>query len=131
MDTKEKLSEIVLGCAIRVHKALGPGFLEKVHENALIHELRKAGLAVRQQVPIPVRYDGIVVGDYLADLIVEGKLLVELKAISHFADEHTAICLNYLHAADLPVRLLLNFGKTRLDIKRLVSVTYTQEQDPI
>ena len=131
MDTKAKLSDTVLGCATRVHRALGPGFLEKVCENALVHELRKAGRHVEQQRPLAVRYDGVVVGDYTADLIVEGVLLIELKAISRCTEEHTAICLNYLRAANLPVCLLPNVGRTRLDIKRLAGAAYAEGGGPI
>src|ERR1043165_4900092 len=114
------LTERVIGAAMKVHNALGAGFLEKVYENALVHELGKMGLSVEQQKAIPVFYDGVCVGDYVADLIVEGKLLLELKAIAGLTDEHTAICLNYLRCAKLPVCLLFNFGKPRLGFKRLV-----------
>jgi GxxExxY protein len=121
MDTDEdklnQLTEKVIGCAFTVSNRLGCGFLEKVYENALAHELRKAGLAVQQQHPILVRYDGIVVGDYVADLIVEGSVIVELKACKDLDDVHSAQCLNYVFATGLPVCLLLNFGKPRLQIK--------------
>jgi GxxExxY protein len=116
---------------MKVHTTLGPGFLEKVYENALAHELRKLGFSVLQQHPIPVRYDGIVVGDYIADLIVNGKVVIELKSARALSDEHTAICINYLHACNLPVCLLLNFGAKRLQIKRLVGPTYESEDDVI
>ena len=125
------LSERVLGCAVQVREALGCGFLEKVYENALVHELRKCGLHVEQQKAIPVRYDGIVVGDYVADLIVEGRILIELKAVSSFAAAHTAVCLNYLRATNLPLCLLLNFGRTRIEIKRLVGDRYVDCPEPL
>ena len=112
-----ELTERVIGCAYRVANVLGCGFLEKVYENALAHELRKNGLAIEQQKPILVRYDGVVVGDYVADLIVEGLVLIELKACKGIGDVHAAQW-NYLLATKLPVCLLLNFGKTRLEIKR-------------
>jgi GxxExxY protein len=138
-DTKEKfmalpsglITEKILECALRVHAALGIGFLEKVYENALVHELRKNGLSVVQQCPIPVRYDGVIVGDYVADLSVESKILLELKAICAFADEHAAICINYLRSTSLPVCLLLNFGSVRLGIKRLVGDSYINEPHPL
>jgi GxxExxY protein len=120
-----------LECAIRVHNKLGIGFLEKVYENALLHELRKHGLSVVQQQPIPVYYDGIIVGDYVADLIVEGKLLIELKVARTLTDEHSAICMNYLRATNLPVCLLLNFATPRLGIKRIVGDAYANEKSPI
>ena len=115
------LTERVIGCAFTVSNSLGSGFLEKVYENALAHELRKAGLSVHQQAPVTVRYDGVVVGDYFADLIVEGGLLLELKAVRAFDDIHMAQCLNYLKATDLRLCLLMNFGKPKVEIKRLVN----------
>ena len=122
MDTDEErlneLTERIIGCAFRVHNVLGCGFAEKVYENALVHELRKAGIAVCQQVPIDIWYDGVLVGKYVADLIVEGSVLVETKAVRAFDDGHTSQCLNYLAATKLTVCLLLNFGK-RVEVRRL------------
>jgi GxxExxY protein len=128
---KGTLTDKILECALRVHTTLGVGFLEKVYENAQLHELRKSGLSVSQQHPIPVYYDGIVVGDYIADLIVEGKVLLELKVARAMSDEHSSICMNYLRATNLPVCLLLNFGTPRLGIKRLVGDSYIKEQNPL
>jgi GxxExxY protein len=123
MDTDEdklnQLTERVIGCAFNVSNGLGCGFLEKVYENALAHELRKAGLHVEQQYPITVHYDGVVVGEYFADLIVEGVVIIELKACRDLDEIHSAQCLNYLLATGLPVCLLLNFGNSKLQIKRL------------
>ena len=118
------LTERIISAAMKVHNTLGPGFLEKVYENALVIELRNMGLFVEQQKPIPVFYEGHNVGDYVADLIVERKILVELKATSGLNDSHSSICLNYLRCAELPVCLLFNFGTPRLQIKRLVSSFY-------
>jgi GxxExxY protein len=118
------LTERIIGAAMKVHNVLGAGFLEKVYENALVHELRKMGLKVEQQKRIPVFYDGICAGDYVADLIVGDKVLVELKAVAGLTDEFTAICLNYLRCTDLGVCLLVNFGKPRLQVKRLVGECY-------
>jgi GxxExxY protein len=124
MDTDEDrvnlLSKRIIGCALTVLYVLGTGFLEKVYENALLHELRKAGIAVSQQHPIVVRYDGIVVGHYAVDLLVERIVLVELKVAKAIDEIHRAQCLNYLKAAGLHLCLLLNFGKPRLEIKRIV-----------
>ncbi len=100
---------------------MGCGFLEKVYENALAHELAKLGLGVAQQAPLAVYYDGRVVGSYVADLVVEDCILVELKAVQRFDDLHFAQCINYLKASGLRVCLLLNFGTPRLGIKRLVN----------
>jgi GxxExxY protein len=115
-----RLSNRIIGCALTVLHALGTGFLEKVYENALVHELRKSGLTVSQQHPVVVRYNGIVVGDYTVDLLVEHTILVELKAARAIDDIHRAQCLNYLKATGLHLCLLLNFGKPRLEIKRIV-----------
>jgi GxxExxY protein len=113
-----ELSKRVIGCAFQVLNTLGPGFLEKVYENAMVHELRKAGLAVVQQQGITVLYDGVVVGEYAVDLLIEGKIIVELKAIRALDNAHAAQCINYLKATGLQLCLLLNFGKSRLEIRR-------------
>jgi GxxExxY protein len=116
---QDPLTETVLGCAFKVANTLGAGFLEKVYENALAHELRKAGLEVEQQAPISVTYDGVIVGSYAADLMVEHRLLVELKACKAMDDIHLAQCLNYLKATGIKTCLLINFGTPKLQIRRL------------
>ena len=120
MNQNDPLTEKVLACAYRVANELGTGFLEKVYENALAHELRKAGCAVSQQQPIEVHYDGVVVGTYAADLLVDGHLLIELKACKALDDAHIAQCLNYLKATGHPTCLLLNFGKPKIEVRRLM-----------
>lgn len=125
------LTEIIIGCAIKVHNTLGPGFLEKVYENALAHELRKAGLFVEQQKPIPVFYDAKNVGDFVADLLVEHKVILELKTARALGDDFSAICLNYLKAAHMPVCLLINFAKPRLEWRRFVGEAYANEPHPL
>ncbi len=115
-----RTTEQIIGGAFTVSNELGSGFLEKVYENALAHELRKAGIRVEQQYPIKVHYDGIVVGNYVADLRVEGCVLVELKAIKALSNIEMAQCLNYLKATDLRVCLLLNFARPRVEVKRIV-----------
>jgi GxxExxY protein len=121
MDTdEEKLNQItekIIGCAFEVHNTLGPGFAERVYENALVYELRRLGLSVQQQVPVVGRYKGVVIGEYTADLIVEAVVLVENKAVRNFDDGHTAQCINYLACTALPICLLLNFGKN-VEVKR-------------
>ena len=117
----DKLSERIIGCAYAVSNGLGAGFLEKVYENALAHELRKSGLRVEQQHAVSVEYDGILVGEYAADLLVESCVLVELKAVKEFDDIHMAQCLNYLKATGLSLCLLINFGKPRANVKRIVN----------
>jgi len=115
-----QITEQIIGGAFTVSNELGSGFLEKIYENALAHELRKAGIRVEQQYPIKVYYDGIVVGDYIADLLVEGCVLVELKAVKALGNIEMAQCLNYLKAIDLRICLLLNFGQPRIEVKRIV-----------
>ncbi|MBP8963713.1 MAG: GxxExxY protein [Opitutaceae bacterium] len=116
----DPLTQRVIGSAFTVYNTLGYGFLEKVYENALVHELRKAGLHITQQKPFPVFYDGINVGDYVADLLVGESLIVELKSAKAIDDSHIAQCLNYLKAARLRHGLLLNFGPQRVEIRRLI-----------
>jgi GxxExxY protein len=114
------LSRRIIGCALTVLHALGTGFLEKVYENALVYELRKSRLAVSQQHPMVIRYDGVVVGEYAVDLLVEHIVLAELKVAKAIDEIHLVQCLNYLKATGLHLCLLLNFGKPRLEIKRIV-----------
>lgn len=116
-----RITSAVIQCAYRVSNTLGCGFLEKVYENALLYELQKAGLKAEQQKPIAVHYDGIVVGDYYADLVVEDVVIVELKVVKAIEDIHAAQCLNYLKATGLSICLLINFAHPRVEIKRLVN----------
>ena len=113
------LTEKIIGCAFKVSNTLGPGFLEKVYENALAHELRKAKLDFRQQYPISVLYDGTVVGEFFTDLLVNEQVIIELKAVKNLDDAHLAQCLNYLKATGLPLCLLINFGTPRVQVKRV------------
>ena len=116
--TLNELSERIIGCAFRVLNTLEAGFLEKVYENALAYELCTAGLAVAQQRGVTVRYNSIVFGEYVVDLLVEETIIVELKASMALEGVHTAQCINYLKATGMPLCLLLNFCKSRLEIHR-------------
>jgi GxxExxY protein len=116
----DELTERIIGCAYAVSNTLGCGFLEKVYENALAIELRKAGLKAVQQHIVKVKYAGAVVGDFSADILVEGRVIVELKAVDALAQIHVAQCLNYLKATGLRVCLLINFGKPKVQIKRFM-----------
>jgi len=118
-NTLNATTEKVIGAAFKVSNVLGCGFLEKVYENALAIELRKLGLNVEQQFPVPVYYEDVQVGDYYADLLVEDCVIVELKAADRLADICQAQCLNYLKGTRRPLCLLINFGKPRVEIKRL------------
>ena len=113
------ITETIIGSAYRVANVLGVGFLEKVYENALAHEVAKQRLKVEQQKSILVRYDDVVVGEYVADLIVENKVLVELKAVKALDEIHMAQCLNYLKGTGLRLCLLINFGSSRIQIRRI------------
>jgi GxxExxY protein len=104
------LTEIIRDEFFHVYNALGAGFLEKVYENALALRLEKAGLAVRQRVPIKVYFEGAVVGIYEADVLVNHSVIIEIKAVSALIDEHEAQLLNYLRATEIEVGLLVNFG---------------------
>ena len=115
-----EVSEGIIGGAFTVANTLGTGFLEKVYENSLAVELRSRGLAVLQQAPIKVSYRGTIVGAYFADLRVENLVIVELKAVGHLEAVHEAQCLNYLRASNLPLCLLFNFARPRLEFRRLV-----------
>jgi GxxExxY protein len=118
--TLNRISQRTIGCALTVSNTLGCGFLEKVYENALTYELRHAGLTVCQQAGVTVRYRGVVVGKYIADLLIEQAVAVELKAVRELDNVHRAECMNYLRASNLRLCLLLNFGRPRLQIHRLV-----------
>lgn len=105
-----ELTEKIIGAFYKVFNTLGFGYLEKVYENSLKHEITKMGLKVVAQMPIQVFYDGVLVGDYYADLVIEKKVLVELKSVSHLTIEHESQLFNYLKATKTEIGLLLNFG---------------------
>jgi GxxExxY protein len=112
---------VVRETAFAVHKWFRHGHLEKVYENSLAHRLRRQGLDVRQQFPLPVfDEDGTRVGDYHADLLVEGRLIVELKACKALADEHIAQILGYLRASGIEHGLLINLGAPKLQVRKLI-----------
>ena len=116
-----RLCDRIRETAFSLHKYLRHGHLEKVYENGLAHRLRKAGLKIEQQYPLKVYdEDGTILGDYIADLLVEGRVLVELKACKALADEHTAQLLGYLRACRVEHGLLVNFGASTLGIRKFV-----------
>ena len=116
----EKLTEQIIGCAIEVHKRLGPGFLESIYENAFVIELGKRNLQVEQQREVIVKYDGFEVGKHRLDLIVGGTIVVELKAAKNIQDIHFAIVKSYLKALGKEHGLLINFSKPVLEVKRVI-----------
>ena len=116
----EDLTEKVIGCAINVHKTLGPGFIESIYENALIHELRKSGHYVQNQEECNIYYDEVKVGTHRFDLLVEEELLLELKAVSSLHDIDFVQTRTYLKALELKHGLILNFSSMPLTIKRVI-----------
>ena len=128
MELKHKeLTEKIIQCCFKVHNTLGFGFLEKVYENALVIELVKVGLIVKQQHPIQVYYDGQVVGEYQADILVEHKVILELKSVEHISDIHEIQLKNYLKATGIEVGLLINFGKS-VEIRRKYNAALSGRQ---
>jgi len=113
----DQLTREIIAAAYTVHNKMGFGYLEKVYENSLAIELRKQGFQVEQQLPVVVYYDKTVVGDFRADMIVNGKVILELKAVANLAKEHEVQLVNYLKGANLPYGLLINFG-TSVIVKR-------------
>ena len=117
----DALTEKIIGASYSVANILGFGFLEKVYENALAVELKALGMKVEQQKPVSVFYKGVNVGDYIADLLVEDSVLIELKSVKNLLDIHKSQLLNYLVATNKSVGLLINFGSPRIEIKRVLN----------
>jgi GxxExxY protein len=118
MSSRE-LTYKINGVIFEVHRTLGEGFLEKVYENALLIELRNQGLQAESQVPVPVFYKNHIVGDYLADLVVEDQIIIELKTVDELTAVHQAQLINYLKATGKPLGLLVNFKGKKATIRRL------------
>jgi GxxExxY protein len=125
-----EITKTVIGCVYKVSNTLGGGFVEKVYQNATFIEIGRSGLRVLQQVPIAVKYEGVVIGEFFADLIVEELVLVELKAVKLLDDVHVAQCMNYLRASGLPVCLLVNFYRPKVEIRRLVPYDIWKARKP-
>ena len=126
MDTNENeilykdLSYKIVGLAMRVHRKLGYGFLEKVYENALMVLFRREGIEAKQQAPITVYFEEEIVGNYYADILVEDKVILEIKSVEKIIDAHIAQTLNYLKATGLRLAIILNFSKEKLEYKRII-----------
>jgi GxxExxY protein len=116
----KELTFAVIGAAMEVHRILGPGFLEAVYQSALARELTLRGIPLGQQVRLPVSYKDVLVGEYVADFIIDGKLIVEIKAVSNFNSQHQAQAMHYLAATGLRLALLLNFGTGSLEHRRVI-----------
>jgi GxxExxY protein len=115
------ITEKIIGCAMRVHNTLGSGFQEVIYQRALAVEMDKAGIDFTREVEMPIHYDGQEIGTRRADFLVQGKVMVELKAISALEAVHLAQGLNYLEAYKLEVGLLINFGSKKMEFKRLTN----------
>ncbi len=118
MKPIDQLTEEVIGLAMKVHRTLGPGFLESVYQKALTLELTRAGCHVDSEKPLRVLYEGAVVGDFVADLLVDERLILELKAVPTLTVAHEVQTVNYLAATRVDDALLLNFGTSSLQFKR-------------
>jgi GxxExxY protein len=119
MEYKD-ITERIISCSYTVYNKMGYGFAESVYEKCLLIELRKAGLKAESQVSIIVRYDGEVVGEFVADIVVEDTIIVELKSVRQIVQAHEVQLVNYLVATGKPVGLLLNFAEEKVEVKRKV-----------
>ncbi|MFQ5436300.1 MAG: GxxExxY protein [Anaerolineae bacterium] len=117
----QELSYAIVGAAMEVHKVLGAGFLEKVYQKALVHELALRGISFEEYKRLTVRYKGVVVGDYEADIVVDGKMILELKAVKDIHPKHMAQARNYLKATGFKLGIVLNFGASSLQHWRAVN----------
>ena len=111
----------VIGFGMQVHRTLGRGFLEKVYENSLMVLFKREGIAARQQCPVKVMFEGVVVGDYYADILIDNRLILELKTVDRITDIHKAQTLNYLKATGIDLALILNFGAPSFEHHRLIN----------
>ena len=116
----EKVTETLIGCAYRVYNKIGFGFLESVYEKCLLIELRRADLNAEAQKPITVRYEGEIVGEFVADIVVNDAVIIELKSVRRIIKAHEVQLVNYLVTTGKPVGLILNFGERKVEIKRKV-----------
>jgi GxxExxY protein len=124
----EAITEKIIGCAYRVYNKMGFGFLESVYEKCMLIELKKAGLNANAQQPISVYYDGQVVGEFVADIIVEDKIVVELKSVRRIIQAHEVQLVNYLVATQSDVGLILNFGEQKVEVKKKLKTLEDQHE---
>ena len=128
---EEEITGKIIGCAMKVHRTLGCGFLESVYQNALAYELKKARLEVQCEVPIKVFYEGVDVGEFYADLLVEKQVIVENKAVEQLCPAHEVQLVNYLTATEFDVGLLINFGSSSLQYKKKFRVHRAPAPHPV
>lgn len=125
-----ELTEKIIGCAYEVSNALGSGFPENVYEKALQHQALKTGLIAERQYQMKVFFDGILVGEFFADMLIGQKVLVEVKAVRALDELHVAQAMNYLKASGMPICLLINFGRPKIEIRRFVPYDVWKENKP-
>ena len=116
----KQLSYAIIGAAMEVHSILGSGFLEAVYQTALEKELRLRGIPFERKVKLPVLYKGDLIGEYEADIIVDGKIIVEIKSVSRLTSAHDAQAIHYLAATGLQLAILINFGESSLQSRRVI-----------
>lgn len=123
MNTEQinKLSNRIIGCGIKIHKALGPGFVEKMYSKAFAYELEKEKIKFTKEKSIKVKYEGILLGEHRLDFLIEDEIILELKAVYEINNFHIAQILSYLKATDKKLGLILNFSRSKLEIKRTVN----------
>ena len=128
---KEDLTGKIIGCAMKAHRTLGGGFLESVYQSALAYELQRAGLKTECEVPIKVFYDGVDVGEFFADILVEKQVIVENKAVEQLNPAHEVQLVNYLTATEYDVGLLFNFGAASLQYKKKFRIYRKPDANPV
>jgi GxxExxY protein len=128
--TEEEITYKIIGCAMKVHNTLGNGFQEVIYQRCLAIELEKVGLHFKREIEQTIFYEGIDVGTRRADFVVEDSVIVELKAIINLEDVHLAQAKNYVVAYDFPTGLLINFGSTSLQYKKVFNPKYNAENNP-
>ena len=127
---EEEITYKIIGCAMKVHNTLGNGFQEVIYQRCLAIELEKAALSFGREIGQTIFYEGIDVGTRRADFVVEDKIIVELKALINLEDAHLAQAKNYVVAYDFPTGLLINFGATSLQYKKVFNPKYNVEKNP-
>lgn len=127
----EDLTHKIIGCAMKVHSALGNGFQEVIYQRALVIEMEKQGLGFQREMEMNIYYDNIAIGTRRVDFFVENTIMVELKAVIKLEDVHLAQAMNYCQAYNLPVGLLINFGARSLEFKRVYNLNHPENKNPL
>ena len=125
----KNLTHTIIGCAMKVHTALGSGFQEVIYQRAMNIEMRKTGLSFAREMEMDIFYEGIQIGTRRVDFFVENKIMVELKALARLEEVHLSQAMNYCEAYELPIGLLINFGAKSLDFKRVYNVSHPENEE--